>query len=210
MVRLSILESINAFEEKCEESQIALPYKIPLCEEVASSICDEIVDHYIDYRKPHDIVNDYLMSSAGLECRQSNATLVIIRGTFLIIDELIYKNPKFDRKHNLKAFINSVPEQKYITIRMNCMEIVRHPVKLSLYDSILFYTCVDCALQILLGDKSDLFISTLEVNGMTKPVRDAFFRYGTEFFNHLRKTALETDENITDLEEKQDWNKLFR
>ena len=210
MVRLSILESITAFEEQCEAFRINLPYKIPLSEEVASSICEEIVDHYIDYRKPHDIVNDYLMSSAGLECRQSNATIVIIKGTFLIIDQLIYTNPQFDRKHNLKALINFVPEQKYITIRMNCMEIVKHPVKLSLYDSILFYTCVDCALQILLSDKSDLLIPTLEANGMTKPVRDAFFRYGTEFFNHLRKTALNADESITNLDEKQDWNKLLR
>lgn len=210
MVSLSILECITAFEEQCEQFQITIPYKIPLSDEVASSICDEIVANYVNYRKPHDIENAYLMSTVGIECKQCNATFVIIQGTFLIIDEMIYNNPQFDRKHNLEVLINSVPEQKYITIRMNCMKIVKHPIKLSLYDSILFYTCVDCALQMLLGDKSDLLINSLEANGMTKPVRDAFFKYGTDFFNRLRETAFNSDESITNLDEKQDWNKLLR
>lgn len=210
MVSLAIKKCITAFEEQCELLQITMPYSIPFTDEVVSAIGKVIIAQYFDYRKPHDIENAYLMSNIGLECKQSNNTFITIQGTFLIIDELIYNNPRFDRKHNLKVLTGFVPEPRYLTLKMNCIQIIDHPVKLTFYDAILFYTCVDCAMQMLLSDKSDLMISALEAKGMTKEIRSTFFKHGTNLFNVIRKVLLRPNVRIINLEEKHDWDKLLR
>lgn len=210
MVNLALHESVAAFEDQCEQLQIKLPFEIPFSSDIVSLIGKNIVDQYLKYRKPDDIQNAFFKNTIGLECTQGNATFVTIQATFLIIDELIYNNPLFNRKHNKAVLSMYIPESKYNTIKMNCLEIVDHPVKLYFYDTILFYTCVDCALQMLLGDKSDLLINALEENGMVKEFRDAYFKHGTELFNQLHKNLSKSHARITNLEEQHDWNKLFK
>lgn len=210
MVDLAAQECIATFKELCEQSKTAISFEIPMSEEVLSGISHEIIKHYFNFRKPFDTTNADLLNTVGLNCKPSGATCTVIQGTFLIIDELIYNNPHFDCKHNLSVFTKSIAEQRYNTIKMIAMEIVQHPVKLCLYDAFLFYKCVDCAMQILLSNKSDLLIPALDAVGMTKEIRDLFFKHGASFFNQLQNTNINLNKDETDLNKKHDWDKLFR
>lgn len=210
MVDPTIKQCLITFKEKCSESAIDLPFEIPFSEEVVLQISNNIIAQYSEYRKPQDIANAYLMSKIGLECESGIDTIVLIKGTFMILDELFYNSEVFNRKHNLEVFADYVPESKYFTIKMNCDEIEEHQVKLNYLDTILFCICVNCALQMLVGDKSDLLIAALEPNGMTEEIRKAFLKQGTTFFKQYRTKVLKQGVRIINLEEKHDWNMLFR
>jgi len=210
MVDLTMQQCIITFNENCKESAIKLPFEIPCSEEVVLQISNTLIAQYFDIRMPQDIANAYLLSKTGLECKPEIDSVILLKCTFMVLDELFYNSKQFDRKHNLEVFSDYVPEPKYFTIKMNCGEIDEHPVKLNYLDTILFYICVDCALQMLVGDKSDLLIAALEKNGLTKELRKAFLKHGTTFFEQYQTKVRMPGVRIINLEEKHDWNILFR
>jgi len=61
----------------------------------------------------------------------------------------------------------------------------------------------------LLGDKGDLMIDSLEANGMVQEVRALFIRHGTELFDKLHESLSRTNSTISNLEVEHDWNNLF-
>ena len=210
MVDQTMKQCINTFKEKCKESAIELPFEIPFSEEVVLQISNTIIAQYFDIRKPQDIANAYLLSKIGLECKPETDSVILLKGTFMVLDELLYNSNLFNRKHNLEVFADYVPEPKYFTIKMNCNEIDEHQVKLNYFDTILFYICVDCALQMLVGDKSDLLIAAIERNGFTEKIRKAFLKHGTAFFEQYQTKVRMPGVRIINLEEKHNWNMLFR
>ena len=210
MVDLTMQQCIITFKENCKESAIELPFEIPYSEEVVLQISNTLIAQYFDIRMPQDIANAYLLSKTGLECKPEIDSVILLKCTFMVLDELFYNSKQFDRKHNLEVFSDYVPEPKYFTIKMNCGEIDEHRVKLNYLDTILFYICVDCALQMLLGDKSDLLIAALEKNGFTDEIRKAFLKHGTAFFEQYQTKVRMLGVRIVNLEEKHDWNLLFR
>jgi len=210
MVDLTMQQCIITFKENCKESAIELPFEIPYSEEVVLQISNTLIAQYFDIRMPQDIANAYLLSKTGLECKPEIDSVILLKCTFMVLDELFYNSKQFDRKHNLEVFSDYVPEPKYFTIKMNCGEIDEHRVKLNYLDTILFYICVDCALQMLLGDKSDLLIAALEKNGFTDEIRKAFLKHGTAFFEQYQTKVRMPGVRIVNLEEKHDWNLLFR
>jgi len=210
MVDLTMQQCIITFKENCKESAIELPFEIPYSEEVVLQISNTLIAQYFDIRMPQDIENAYLMSKTGLECKPEIDSVILLKCTFMVLDELLYNSTQFDRKHNLEVFSDYVPEPKYFTIKMNCGEIDEHRVKLNYLDTILFYICVDCALQMLVGDKSDLLIAALAKNGFTDEIRKAFLKHGTAFFEQYQTKVRMPGVRIVNLEEKHDWNLLFR
>ena len=210
MVDLTMQQCIITFKENCKESAIELPFEIPYSEEVVLQISNTLIAQYFDIRMPQDIANAYLLSKTGLECKPEIDSVILLKCTFMVLDELFYNSKQFDRKHNLEVFSDYVPEPKYFTIKINCGEIDEHRVKLNYLDTILFYICVDCALQMLLGDKSDLLIAALEKNGFTDEIRKAFLKHGTAFFEQYQTKVRMPGVRIVNLEEMHDWNLLFR
>ena len=210
MVKLSLQESGDAFKEACEEEQITLPRDIPVQDKFIISICESVIDLYFTIFKPYDLANAELRNTIAFDCPQCNAAFITMQGTFLVIDEIIYHNPLFNRKHNQHVFGNYVPLMKYNTLRAKCMDIVKHPVKLSSYNTILFYTCVDCAMQMLLGDKSDVLAIACDARGMTSEVRTLFYRLATELFDMVYKNPDQTQTGMADQRAMHDWNALFK
>jgi len=210
MVGVTMEQCIITFKENCKESAIELPFAIPFSDEVVLQISNTMIDQYFDIRKPQDIANAYLLSNIGLECNPEIDSVVLLKCTFMVLDELFYNSKLFDTKHNLEVFSQYVPEPKYFTIKMNCVEIDEHPVTLNYFDTILFYICVDCALQMLVGDKSEWLIEALKRNGLTEKIRKAFLKHGTTFFEQYHTKVLLPGVRIINLEEKHDWNILFR
>jgi len=209
MVDLAFRETTFTFNEQYELEQKKKPDEILVYDEIISVISKDIVNQYNNSRKPHDLENADLKKAFGLECLQSTATFITIQGTFMIIDELIYNNPLFNRKHNRAALGRFIHESKYNTLKMKCLEITEHPVNLSFYDAIFFYICVDCALQMLVDDKGDLMSDSLEANGMVQKVRAVFIRHGIELCDKLHESLSRTNSTISNLEVERDWNNLF-
>jgi len=210
MVDLAFKECVLAFNEQYELSQKKKPDEIQVIDEIVPVISNEIIKNYNTVRKPHDIENAGIKKDFGLICKQSTGTIVTIQGTFLIIDELIYNNPLFNHSHNRRALSNYIHESKYNSLKTKCLEISDHPVILSYYESIFFYLCVDCAMQMLLGDKSDLLIDALEATGMNKEVRNFFFKSGTSLFDRLHESLSSTNSSIGNLEVDHKWNSIFQ
>jgi len=210
MVRLAFTESASTFYEQYELSQNKKANEIQIFDEVVHVIGNDIIEQYNTNRKPHDLENAEIKKAFGLECIQSTPTFVTIQGTFLIIDELIYNNPLFNRKHNRAALGHYIHESKYNTLKMKCLEITEHPVTLSYYDAIFFYICVECALQMLLGDKGDLMTDSLDAKGMVTEVRGLFIRHGSLLFDKLHQNISKTNASISDLETNRDWDNLFK
>ena len=209
IVHKSIWNTILGFKEQCLAFKITMPGDLKEDDEIAFAISKNIIDQYYASRKPAELANNWLLNNPGLECHTNDETMITLKGTFAILDEVLYKNNKFDRAQNLDVFRNIVPEGKYFTLKINCIAIDEHLVRLSLYNSALFYQCLGCALQLLSGDKADLLLPALESNGMTKEVRDIFAVSGTEILHQLRELLESANAHLLNRNEEHDWNKII-
>ena len=210
MVKLSLKQSTDALKLKCEKAQIELNDEILVNDENTIPLCEKIINLYFNIFKPYDLANAELINQIGLECPQGTDTFITMQGTFKVIDEIIYHNPLFNRKHNQEVLNNYIPLMKYNTLRAKCMDIIKHPVKLSCYNAILFYTCVDCAMQMLLGDKGDILATACDAKGMTWEVRTLFYKFATEMFDMVYKNSDQTQSAIAEERQIHDWNALFK
>ena len=186
-----------------------MPGEIKEDDEITFTISKNIIDQYFTYRQHVDIAYSWLMDHPGLEFPPSNETMITLKGTFAIIDEVLYRNAAFDRAKNLEIFNKIVPESKYFTLKINCIAIDKNPVRLSLYNINLFYHCLECALQMIAGDKADILIPALDRNGMTKEVLEIFAVSGTEMLHYLHEMLEDSKAQLWDREKQPDWNKLI-
>ncbi len=210
MVNLAIQKCYQRFTEQCMENHIESPVSFEADEKTIQSITNGIIKQYFTYRKSDDKANEYLIENIGLEFNPGTDSEITIKGTFLIIDEILYHNSKFDKENNQKVFGNIYPLPRYFTIKLNCLEIEEHPVKLSFFDSIMFYQYIDCALQMLLGNKSAILIPAIEALGMNKEIQDSFLKNGTALFKQLNDMLENSNSRITNIENRMNWNSLIR
>lgn len=210
MVIPTMEQTVIIFKEQCEAVGIEIPYEIPFSNEVATQISQGIIDKYHNDRKLMDVENAVLMNQPGLESESQYDSQVLLKCPFMILDELFYNSTRLDKKHYLDIFADYIPEPKYFTIKMNCGEIDKRKVVLNLCDTILFYLCVDCALQMLVGDNADELMTALEPSGMNEKLRDDFLKVGTLFFEQYNTEILQPGVKIMNTEKKYDWNDIFR
>ena len=83
-------------------------------------------------------------------------------------------------------------------------------VKLNLLESTHFILCMDCALNLLLGDHAPLLTEAIAANGMTKANEEIYIKEASEFMKGVRETLEKSQATITNLAERPDWNSLLR
>ena len=209
IVHKTIRNCIDGFKEQCLAFNIPMPGTVKEDDEITFAISKNIIDQYFTYRQHVDIAYSWLMDNPGLEFPITNETMITLKGTFAIIDEVLYRNAAFDRAQNLEIFNKIVPEGKYFTLKINCIAIDKNPVRLSLYNINLFYHCLECALQLIAGDKAEALIPALGRNGMTKEVQDIFTVSGAEMLYYLYAMLEDSKAQLWDREKQPDWNKLI-
>ena len=209
MVNTAVQKCQGAFIQLCKSNKIPIDENIEIGEEIILSISNAIIEQYSGHRKLSDKQNEYLLNNTGLVIEPGYEVIVTIQCVFMIIDEFLFNQQPTHKIHNHKTFGEIVPIPRYITIKMNSLEIEKQTVELSFYDTIMFYQCLDCALQLLLGDKAPGLIATLEKRGLNQEVQDIFFKNGTILFKQLREMLESSNARFINLETQRDWNNLL-
>ena len=161
-----------------------------------------MVETYTNNRQYHDTNCFEAENTIALHCPQSAETNITLHCCFLIMDEILFNNPAFNRSYNRSVFYNYVPECRYYTLKMKCIQIATQAVALSSLNVQLFLVLLDCSLQMLLGDKADCLIAVLEERGVSQNIRNIFFKSSTELFSLFHNTPIAPVQT--------DWNSIIR
>jgi hypothetical protein len=174
-------------------------------EEMIDGVCENIVNEYMAHRKRYDMANEGAMKEIELICPTSSPADLTLNLTFLVMEEILFNNRHFNRRHNRENFFPVVPEMKFYSLRMKCIQIGKHDVKMTIEDVHYFLICMDCALQTILGDKGERLIRVLESRGVTDAVQKIWFKSATDLVNACRESV----EDSIERKEKFDWSKLI-
>ena len=159
-----------------------------------------------DYKSRNpNLYNDGLNVSVG------GNTLLIMKATFMIIDEILFLNPAFDHDHNIKLLAEAnLHLAVYYTLKNKCLEIEYGTIQLNLFNTILFYVALDLALQMLIGDQTELLQQSLELKNVTAFRQQEFIKFGSDMFAGLKKSLNESGARFTNLENGVDWMKRIK
>jgi hypothetical protein len=210
LVNASVQNCDQAYSGFCEEHNMLYPHNLDINDILLETITNSIIEQYVTYRSISDADHAYLINTIGLECDIDADMLVLFKCTFAILDEILFTNPAFNKAHNREAFSDCVPVQRYATLKHNCLEPEEDVVQLSFYDTIMFFQCLDCALQMLVGDKFDRLLLAVEAKGIDKKMSATFIKAGTEMFAEFRKMLQSSNAHITNIENLPDWNSIIR
>ena len=206
----SINNALLEFRNICIENLVNLTPEMKekdpeVTEEMIEMVCNNMVEQYFTIRKPNDIENGEAFTEIELKCPKAGFTDVTLNLTFLIMEQILFNNIGFNRRHNREVFFRIVPEMKFYSLRMKCIQIGEHDVDLTIMDVHLFLICMDCALQMILGDKADSLIPVLEQRGVTNETQMLWFKSATDLVNACRDSVQDSIER----KEKYEWNKLI-
>ncbi|WP_320051676.1 hypothetical protein [uncultured Acetobacteroides sp.] len=210
LVEVAIKKSLQAYTDCCEEHGIAHPQSIELNEEYAEGFTSTIVDQYVTRRRFNDEKNERAINTSGLEIEMGTDTELLFECTFTIMDDILYTNHAFDHAHNIDVFTDHVHIQRYNTIKHCCRQPDEDVIELSLFSTVMFLDSLACALQMLVGDKSDLLEATLEGKGIGKEEIKSYIRMGTELFAQFNDMLERSQARVSNIENQPDWYRLMR
>ena len=193
----------------CDENNISRPDEIPLEPSLVASFTESIISRYVNYRSHDDIANAYLLQNVGLECETGSDTVLLMNCSFAILDQILFDSKAFNNAHNRNVFTDIIPLPRYLTIRDNCLLIEYDDVQLNVLDTIWLFQCFDCALQMLVGEKSDIIKEELKTKGFDNKKVRSYIKTGTKQFAALRKMLQSSNARFPNLEKLPDWNSLF-
>ena len=210
LVEVALKKSIEAYSESCDEFGITHPRDIELKEDFAEGFANTIVGQYVNYRSHYDEKNEHAISSSGLEIEIGSDMELLFECTFTIMDNILFTNHAFNHAHNIDVFTDHVNIQRYNTLKHCCLQPDTEIIELNMFSSIMFLDSLACALQMLVGDKSDLLEAVLEEKGIDKEQIKSYIKIGTELFAHFNDMLERSQARVTNLENQPDWNQLMR
>lgn len=203
---LAFSKAGQMMREKCGPYAEREGFLPDLSNERLEAMAQRIVNEYHQLRKEEDVYNARAQETMLLECIYDHPYSNVIQLSIIIIDEILYLNPGFNREHNRKEFFDRVPFQKYMTLRQKCYAMEQHALALSIFEGIYFFICLDCALQVIVGDKSEVVSRSLEENqGIDDEIRKLYIQYGSEMIDQLKKALPAVGIKLPDLEEDYNW-----
>ncbi|SDC85333.1 hypothetical protein [Williamwhitmania taraxaci] len=205
----AINNGYEAYLDFCKKQNISYPHHLIANKRQVEAFTSSIVNQY-NIRRDSDIEHEYLINTIGLECATGTDTILLIKGTFAILDEILFTNLAFKNALNRDSFGDIVPIPKYATIRYTCMQIEYEDILLSFFDSILLYQMIDCALQLLVGDKSEIVKVMLAKIGIADEEQRMYTKLGTELFTRLREMLQQANARIINCENFIDWNSMLQ
>jgi hypothetical protein len=210
-IRIALRNCTEEFRKQCNARNIKINTSLKPEPELVRDIVNGVYQNYLDFRSKDDITNKKGIESPGLILQPDRIkTIIPIDITFMILQDVFYYNKNFNRKKNLENFDKAVPEYLYHTVRMKAMKIVSEEVNLSMYYTTYFLICLDCALQLILGEAEQELLTSLQSKGLTLENRDIFIKEGSNILNYFLEALREKNSSVNKLEEKHDWNRLIR
>lgn len=210
MLEIAFAETQKGYILFCEVNKLELPARIELPETLLVPFANTIIEQYVLYRSVDDKENAYLLNNIVLEAGYGSNTYSLLIYTFDILHEVLFYHPDFRRENNREIFNDIIPLPRYFTLKYKCKEIERGNVDLNGVDTVYLFQCLDCALQMLVSDKSDSLISVLEPRGFDAEAQAEFISSGTEEFNNLSCMLQESNARILNLEDRVEWMKILK
>ena len=165
-----------------------------------------IVSEYNDLRKEEDMLNALALNTLLLDCTFDHPYAMVFETACIILDNVLYINPDMNKEHNREVFFSRVPFQKYVNLKHKCYAIGTENISLSLFESVFFFICLDCALQVLMGDKSEEIIRSIEVSDeFGAEYRNLFIKYGSDMLVQMKNAVREGGFILPDLEQDYNW-----
>lgn len=207
----SITNALLEFRLICKKFDVELTDEMKdkdpeITDEMIIGVCENIIHEYNTLRKPYDLANENEITVIELICPSSSSISITLNLTFLVMEQILFNNLGFNRAQNRDAFFAIVPEMKFYTLRMKCIQIGKHEVKMTSEDVHYFLICMDCALQTLLGENGDLLTPVLESKNITVDVQNTWFKSAAE----LMKVCRQSVEDSIQRNEKFDWGTLIK
>src|SRR5665213_2154619 len=161
MLDETIKNCVAAFKEQCILHNIKFDDDIDSTPEMVKGLSDNAREQYETGAKPHRDKNNPMYDD-GMRFTVGGNTLLVMKGTYMIMDELLFLNPLFNHKHNLEALhsFGGINEPHYETLKENCLELENGPIQLNWVQTVFFFICLDIALQMLISDHADTLIPT--------------------------------------------------
>jgi hypothetical protein len=210
LLKTAFAETQKGYVIFCEANKIAIPASCKIPEALLNNFANTILEQYTLYRSISDEQNAYLINTIILEAEPGLETYLMFKYTFDILQEVLFYHVSFNKEHNREVFSDIIPLPRYFTLRNKTKAIEYENVSLSGVDMIMFFQCLDCALQMILGDKADALISYLEKQGFDAETQAAYIQSGTNQFNLLNQMLKDSNARIMNLENRVDWLSIMK
>jgi len=214
IMSLIIKEAMNVntadFAAFASQNNLPAGITIPITDELIAALVPGVIETYTNYRANDDKNNYTLNTTNGLNLTTGGNTILIVKGTFMIMDHILYENPNFDVIHNQQKIMHYVPLPVYETIKWKCFQIEKGTVQLSWMHTIFFFLCVDCALQVLLGEHADRLLARAEQLGLSPLKQQEFITFSSDMLRVIKKSMKTGGMHVTNFDEQIDWNGLIR
>jgi hypothetical protein len=210
IIEEAIINCNERFTEQCKVHNIEFDGSIPANDEQLKMHSQHVINQYFGSRKKDDINNNKMKNDPQPMTFGEN-TILITKGTFMILDEILFHNNAFDHKHNWEA-VSECPiiEPFYLTLKANYMEIEKGEIQLTFFQTVLFYLCLDVALQMMISEHSDKLQAALIKNNFVPERQKEYIKFGNEFYKRLNKNLKDCGATITNLEARRDWASIIR
>lgn len=209
MIPEALKNCIKEFNNCCKAAGLKSDWEPTGIEKSNESFAKTLIHQYSSSRKYDDIRNKSLMTE-GLSLTPGRLTNLAVKLTFTIMDELLFLNKNFDTPHNRNQLNKQIPIPYFYTLKVKCLVLEKEKINLTWMQTVFFFLSMECALQMLIGDHYEKLISSLEVKGITNKDCDSFISYGTKLLAEMHAHLKKMGTNISNLEEKHDWNLLIR
>jgi hypothetical protein len=200
---MAIESCLQGFNERCEAAGIAYRHQ-----QIEMDIASALAYMRSNFASEHTPVMDTWCTRPLFTFTPGGKTQILCKLPFMIMDKMFFTDSEFDIRNNAAILFKHVPEPMYYTTKLRCMTIDNGDVALSGTHSVYYLICLDCALQLLVGEHEDR-LQALEAQGLTPQVRKNFLMWGTEFFEYYRTELAGKGWRVTNFEYRPDWNAVI-
>jgi hypothetical protein len=127
-----------------------------------------------------------------------------------VMEQVLYSNKVFDNATNRTKFNDFCGLSQYTTLKYLLPKMDKGPLTLNNREYFLFLALIDCACQLLLGDRGDYLFEGLEKVGVDASLRAMFLSNAQKHYNNSLDYFRKKDITISFLEKPRDWNMVIR
>jgi hypothetical protein len=198
----------EAMQQRCQANGISFDKPLKISDEIIRKHAASMKEQYFKSRRMDDAANKHLLMKTFLTFTIGTKTVLLLRATVMILEEVLVINPAFDCTHNSSVF--PVPIPIYHTVKLKCIKEGKEKITMNFYYGRYFLIMLDCALNLLSGEHARLLAPALQEKGMTKLKEAEFIVEANKYFAMLHAFFKKSNIRITELSNPPDWAKLIR
>jgi hypothetical protein len=204
--RIAFDKCTNAFKERCDHHGLVFNGK--LNHDMYADLVQFVRTSYADTRLPNE--GPLLANAAKSTFTSGHNTKLLLKVPFIIMDEVFFPGSDFDHAHNAALLWQHIPHSAYYTLKLRCITIDEETVNLPLMQTMFFLICLDCALQLMVGQYSDRLLDLLTNRGLTPDARKTFLRQGSEYLSYIREEMQKSRTTLSNYENRPEWDRIIR